>query len=106
MQALSLAVYGCRPLLRLISERLDMDREMACDERASIQSGSAIDYANALFASTRSALLHAWSSRTLAIGIFESRAVLTRRMEAPRSSMPRAPVTWRRSSTLSNRVQT
>lgn len=82
MQALSLAVYWWSPLLRLISARLDIDREMACDERASIQSGNAIDYANALLASTRSALLHPSSRRTLAVGIFESRAALTRRMEA------------------------
>jgi beta-lactamase regulating signal transducer with metallopeptidase domain len=82
VQALSLAVYWWSPLLRLISARLDMHREMACDERASIQSGSAIDYANALLASTRSALLHARSGHTLAIGIFESRAALTRRLEA------------------------
>jgi len=82
IQALSLAVYWWSPLLRAIGARLDMDREMACDERASIQSGDAIDYANALLASTRSALMHRRSGQTLAIGIFESRAALTRRMEA------------------------
>lgn len=82
LQAVSLAVYWWSPLLRLINARLDMNREMACDEQAIIQSGNAIDYANALLASTRSALLHSGSHRTLAIGIFESRAALTHRMEA------------------------
>ena len=82
MQELALAVYWWSPLLRLISARLDIDREMACDERASIQSGDAIEYANALLASTRSALLHSHARRILAIGIFESRAALTHRMEA------------------------
>ena len=82
IQALSLAVYWWSPVLRLISARLDMDREMACDERASIQSGSPLNYANALLASTRCALLHPRPRHTLAIGIFESRAALTRRMEA------------------------
>ena len=86
MQALSSAVYWWSPLLRLISARLDINREMACDERASIQSGSAIGYANALLASTRSALSHSHSHsqsrRTFAIGIFESRAALTHRMDA------------------------
>lgn len=82
MQALSLAVYWWSPLLRLINARLDITREMACDEQAIICSGSAIDYASALLASTRSALLHAPYRRTLAIGIFESRAALTHRMEA------------------------
>ncbi len=84
MQALSSAVYWWSPLLRLISTRLDINREMACDERASIQSGSAIGYANALLASTRSALSHSHSQsrRTFAIGIFESRAALTHRMDA------------------------
>lgn len=82
MQELSLAVYWWSPLLRLLSEKLDISREMACDEQASMQSGNAIDYANALLASTRSALLHSRSPRTLAIGIFESRAALAHRMEA------------------------
>lgn len=82
LQELSMAIYWWSPLLRLIRVRLDMDREMACDERASIQSGSPLDYANALLTSTRSALSHPRSRHTLAIGIFESRAALTRRMEA------------------------
>lgn len=82
MQSLSLAVYWWSPLLRLLSARLDIEREMACDEQASIQSGSAIAYADALLASTRSALLHGPSRRSFAVGIFESRAALARRMEA------------------------
>lgn len=82
IQALSLAAFWWSPLLRIIGAKLDMDREMACDEQASIQSGDALDYANALLASTRSALMHRRPGQTLAIGIFESRAALTRRMEA------------------------
>lgn len=82
MQELSLAVYWWSPLLRLLSAKLDISREMACDERASIQSGNAIDYANALLASTRSALLHSPSCRPFAVGIFESRSALTLRTEA------------------------
>ncbi len=82
LQALSLAVYWWSPLLRLISARLDMNREMACDEQAVAQSGNAIEYANALLTSTRSALMHPPSRRALAIGIFESRAALTRRVDA------------------------
>jgi beta-lactamase regulating signal transducer with metallopeptidase domain len=82
VQAIGLAAYWWNPVLRMIGARLDITREMACDEQAIMQSGTPISYANALLTSTRSALLCPTHSHTLAVGIFETPAALTRRVEA------------------------
>jgi ankyrin repeat protein len=82
VQALGLAVYWWSPVLRLISARLDTTREMACDEHAVAMADDPINYANALLASTRSAILGSPHRHTLAVGIFETPSALSRRVEA------------------------
>lgn len=81
IQALCLAVYWWSPLLRLLGAKLDAAREMACDERAAMQSRSSTDYANALLASASKLLAGQHAPRPLAAGIFTNQATLSLRIE-------------------------
>ncbi|NII11055.1 M56 family metallopeptidase [Oleiagrimonas sp. C23AA] len=82
LQAIGLAAYWWNPLLHLIGTRLDMTREMACDEQAIKQSGTPISYANALLETTRSALFRKAHPDVFAAGIFATRSALSRRVDA------------------------
>lgn len=80
-QAVCVAVYWWSPWLRLLGARLDVAREMACDERAAAQSGGATAYAQTLLTCADKVLASGNSHGVLAVGIFDTRAALTQRIE-------------------------
>lgn len=80
-QRLFVAVYWWSPPLRLISARLNLAREMACDERAALRSGENTTYAASLLASVDTVLSLGQQRHLLASGIFDTRKGLTRRIE-------------------------
>jgi len=80
-QRLFLAVYWWSPLLRLIATRLDLAREMACDERAALHSGESKAYAASLLASVDKVLSLGHRRHLLASGIFDTRKGLAHRIE-------------------------
>lgn len=81
LEGVCLAVYWWNPLLWLLRARLVLTREMACDEQAAEQCGDATDYANTLLASAWRLVLPRYPRRLLAVGIFDTRAALTQRIE-------------------------
>lgn len=81
IQALCLAVYWWNPLLWLLRAQGDVAREMACDERAAAQSGSATVYANALLAGADKVRALGQPRGALALGILDTRTALTQRIE-------------------------
>jgi beta-lactamase regulating signal transducer with metallopeptidase domain len=81
LQRVLLALYWWSPLLRLIGARLDLAREMACDERAARRSGEGRDYARSLLRGADRVRAHDTHAHLLASGIFESRKGLARRIE-------------------------
>ena len=80
-QRLFLAIYWWSPLLRLIGTRLDLAREMACDERAALRSGESKAYAASLLTSVDKVLSLGHQRHLLASGIFDTRKGLTHRIE-------------------------
>lgn len=81
VQRLLLAFYWWSPLLRLIGSRLDLAREMACDERAARRSGACREYARSLLRGAAQAFARP-ASPLLASGIFGTRSALARRIES------------------------
>lgn len=80
-QATLTAFYWWNPFLRLIGTRLDLAREMACDERAALQSGGGRVYAKSLLTSADKLLSFDHPRQLLAVGIFGTRKSLTQRIE-------------------------
>lgn len=81
LQRVLLALYWWSPLLRLIGARLDLAREMACDEQAARRSGEGRGYARSLLYGADRVRAHDAHSHLLASGILESRKGLARRIE-------------------------
>lgn len=82
VQRLLLAFYWWSPLLRLIGSRLDLAREMACDERAARRSGARREYARSLLRGAAEAFARPGRVPLLASGIFGTRTALARRVES------------------------
>lgn len=80
VQCLVLAIYWWSPL-RWIAARLDLAREMACDEDAAHRSGDGSAYARALLAGVDTAMALAPQPRALVSGVFDTRRNLARRVE-------------------------
>ena len=81
VQRLLLAVYWWSPPLRLIATRLDLAREMACDEHAARRSGECREYARSLLRGAAQSLVRPARVHVLASGIFGTRTALARRIE-------------------------
>jgi len=77
----ALAVFWWSPFLRLINGRLELAREMACDERAAHGSGARVDYASSLLASVEKLLALGERPPSLAVGMFEHRSHLAQRID-------------------------
>lgn len=75
------AFYWWNPFLRLIGTRLDLAREMACDERAALRSGGGRVYARSLLTSADKLLSFDHPRQLLAVGIFGTRRSLAQRIE-------------------------
>lgn len=75
------ALYWWNPFLRLIGTRLNLAREMACDERAALRSGGGREYARSLLTSADKLRSFDHPRRLLAVGIFGTRKSLTQRIE-------------------------
>nr|WP_255699143.1 M56 family metallopeptidase [Luteimonas sp. Y-2-2-4F] len=80
LQRVGLALFWWNPLLRRLGARLDLAREMACDEAAANAIGSGHRCADALVASLE--LRAVAPPATLSTGMHGSRRALARRVEA------------------------
>lgn len=76
-----MALFWWNPLLRMINERLDLAREMACDARAAQACDARVDYAGSLLASTEKLLELGEQRSWLAVGMFEHRSHLAQRID-------------------------
>jgi hypothetical protein len=68
-------------MLRLLSRRLDVVREMACDERAALESGDPANYADALLTIARFIAVSRLADPVLAVGILDDQKTLAQRVE-------------------------
>jgi len=80
-QRLILGFYWWSPFLKLIGARLDLVREMACDERAALRSGGGRAYAGSLLAGAGKLLTPSDRSALLAVGMFGHHSGLARRID-------------------------
>lgn len=80
-ERLILSLYWWSPFLKLIGARLDMVREMACDERAALRSGGGRAYAGSLLAAANKLLAPPDRSAVLAVGMFGHRSGLAQRVD-------------------------
>ncbi|MDC8014677.1 M56 family metallopeptidase [Tahibacter soli] len=78
---LALAVFWWSPFLRLIERRLELAREMACDERAAHASGVRVGYAASLLTMAETLPVADAQAMPLAAGIFARRSQLARRID-------------------------
>lgn len=76
-----LAVYWWSPFLRLLGRRLDLAREMACDERAALRTGSGRGYADSLLAGIAGLTTQRGRSAPLAVGMSATRSGLSQRID-------------------------
>lgn len=76
-----LAVYWWSPLLRLLGRRLDLAREMACDERAALRSGSGRSYADSLLTGIAGLIQQRDRSVPLAVAMSATRTGLRQRID-------------------------
>jgi len=76
-----LAVYWWSPFLRLLGRRLDLAREMACDERAALRTGSGRGYADSLLAGIAGLTTQRERSAPLAVGMSATRSGLSQRID-------------------------
>lgn len=93
------ALFWWSPFLRLIERRLELAREMACDERAAHASGVRIGYADSLL--TMAETLPVADARTapLAAGMFARRSQLARRIDGLLDDAARVSPRRRRAAT-------
>lgn len=76
-----LAVYWWSPFLRLLGRRLDLAREMACDERAALRSGSGRGYADSLLTGIAGLIQQRDRSVPLAVAMSATRTGLRQRID-------------------------
>lgn len=76
-----LSLYWWSPFLKLIGARLDLVREMACDERAASRSGGGRVYAASLLAGASQLPAPTDRAALLAVGMFGRRSGLARRID-------------------------
>ncbi|WP_368563233.1 M56 family metallopeptidase [Pseudoxanthomonas sp. UTMC 1351] len=81
-QRLVLSLYWWSPFLRIIGRRLDLMREMACDERAALRSGGGRAYAGSLLVGVSKLLTPPDRDALLAVGVFGHRSDLARRVDS------------------------
>ena len=81
VQRFLLSVYWWSPALRLIGARLNLAREMACDERAALQSKGSRTYASSLLTSVDKVLSLDRQRHLLASGIFDTGKGLAQRIQ-------------------------
>ena len=79
IQRLLCAIFWWNPVIYFMSARLDRSREMACDERAALITGDALQYARSLLSGAEQILLA--KQRCLAVGIFQKKQNLKQRIE-------------------------
>lgn len=91
VQRLILGLYWWSPFLKLIGARLDLMREMACDERAAVRSGGGRSYAGSLLAGVGEARMPGDESALLAVGVFGHRSGLARRIDGLLDMEAKAP---------------
>lgn len=99
-QGTLLACYWWSPFLRLVGTRLDLAREMACDERAALRSGGGRTYASSLLTSAGKLLSLDHPRQLLAVGVFGTRGTLTKRIEGLLSMETKTPGTGYRPTLL------
>lgn len=75
-----LAIYWWSPCLRFIGTRLNLNREMACDERAAQSTGGSRKYARSLLAGVEKALGAGDHRYPLATASFDDRGALAQRI--------------------------
>jgi beta-lactamase regulating signal transducer with metallopeptidase domain len=75
------SVYWWSPVLRMIGTRLSLAREMACDERAALQSHGSRTYASSLLTSVDKVLSLDRRRHLLASGIFDTGKGLAQRIQ-------------------------
>lgn len=76
-----LAFYWWNPVLRLITARLELAREMACDEHAAQRAATGRAYADSLLTGAGALLASRSRQRLLASGVFDGRRGLALRVE-------------------------
>lgn len=76
-----LAVYWWSPFLHLLGRRLDLAREMACDEQAALRTGSGRGYANSLLAGIAGLMTQRGRSAPLAVAMSATRSGLSQRID-------------------------
>lgn len=81
LQRTVLAVYWWSPCLRMLGNRLELAREMACDARAAHRSSSGRDYADSLLRGIAGMVQHRPQGAALAVGMSGSRSGLTQRVD-------------------------
>lgn len=81
LQRTVLAVYWWSPCLRMLGNRLELAREMACDARAAHRSSSGRDYADSLLRGIAGMVQHRPQCAALAVGMSGSRSGLTQRVD-------------------------
>lgn len=81
-QRICLAFWWWNPFLRVLGSRLDLAREMACDEQAAQSSTGSRSYARALLASAEMLVPHDRCPPALAVGGLGSRRELAERIDA------------------------
>lgn len=94
LQRTLLAVYWWSPCLRMLGNRLELAREMACDARAAHRSSSGRDYADSLLRGVAGMVQHRPQRAALAVGMSGSRSGLTQRVDGL-LQLQRGQVSWR-----------